>query len=481
MLKPLNRQTAQIQTVFPERIVQFGGGNFLRAFADWIIQELNEQTDFASSVVIVKPAEQGKYESLEAQDGLFHVHLQGIQSSQLVSRSKLITCVNRTVYPYQDYGSYLELAAQPQIRFIISNVTEAGIAYVENDQQGDSPPSSFPAKLTAFLYHRFQIFAGDSTRGCIILPTELVESNGDCIREMVLRYAEQWRLVAGFSQWIRQHNIFCNTLVDRIVPGYPAAQSEQILESLGYDDRLLVMGEPYHSWIIEAPDSLKQEFPVHKTNLNVKIVDDADPFRETKVRILNGVHTSMVALGYLTGLEEVREAVEHTALGRFLHDLVYQEIIPSMDLPTAELRQFAGDVFDRFRNPYIHHRLLSIAQNSTSKIKSRVIPSIESYAHKFNKPPERLTFAFAAFIQFYKGEWNGAPIPLKDDPTIITWFAQQWRTCDSIPALVKAILTNDTLWGQDLSRIENFPERLIDLLEQIEREGLLPILERINS
>jgi tagaturonate reductase len=314
-----------------------------------------------------------------------------------------------------------------------------------------------------------------------MLPTELVEQNGDRIREMVLRYAEQWRLDAGFSQWISDHNVFCNTLVDRIVPGFPSAQSEQILESLGYDDRLLVMGEPYLSWIIEAPDSLKQEFPVHKTNLNVKIVDDANPFRETKVRILNGVHTSMVALGFLIGLEEVREAVEHDALGRFLHDLVYQEIIPSMDLPTAELRQFADQVFDRFRNPYIHHRLLSIAQNSASKIKSRVIPSTESYAHKFNKSPERLTFAFAAFIRFYKGEWNGVTIPLKDDPAIIAWFSEQWRTCDSISVLVNAILKNETLWGQDLSRIANFPERLIDLLEQIERDGLLSILERINA
>jgi tagaturonate reductase len=375
----------------------------------------------------------------------------------------------------------LELAAQPEIRFIISNVTEAGIAYVERDQHSDSPPASFPAKLTAFLYHRFQTFAGDSNSGCIMLPTELVEQNGDRIREMVLRYAEQWRLDAGFSQWISDHNVFCNTLVDRIVPGFPSAQSEQILESLGYDDRLLVMGEPYLSWIIEAPDSLKQEFPVHKTNLNVKIVDDANPFRETKVRILNGVHTSMVALGFLIGLEEVREAVEHDALGRFLHDLVYQEIIPSMDLPTAELRQFADEVFDRFRNPYIHHRLLSIAQNSASKIKSRVIPSTESYAHKFNKSPERLTFAFAAFIRFYKGEWNGVTIPMKDDPAINAWFSEQWRTCDSISVLVNAILKNETLWGQDLSRFANFPERLIDLLEQIERDGLLSILERINA
>ena len=479
-LKPLNRQTANVEATHPERIVQFGAGNFVRAFVDWIMQQLNEQTDFASSIVVVKVTPHGTYDALDQQDGLFHIHLQGIQKGSPVSQTKLITCISRTVYPYHDYDAYRSLARQPEIRFLISNTTEAGISYNESDSANDAPPTSFPAKLTAFLHERYQHFAGADDKGCIIMPTELVEDNGAQLRDMILRYAQQWELDAGFSIWIREHNIFCNTLVDRIVPGFPHAQSEQIFNELGYEDKLLVMGESYHSWIIEAPVSLQDEFPVDQTDLHVRIVADAHPYRQTKVRILNGAHTAMVAVGYILGLETVRECVEHPVMGTFLRDLVYKEIIPSMDLPEDELKQFADDVFDRFRNPHIHHRLLSIATNSSTKMRTRLLPTLKCYHKKYNALPERVVIAFAAFIRFYKGEWQGETIPLSDDPAVIDRFRQRWQSLD-IDGLVTAVLQDEALWHEDLSQIVGLHERLCHYLKAIDENGMLPVLESTGS
>lgn len=481
MLKALNRKTANITTSYPERIVQFGGGNFLRAFVDWTIQELNDKADFNSGIVTVKVTANGTYEELDAQDGLFHVHLQGIQRGEMLNQTSLISCVNRSVYPYQDFDSYLALAIQPEIRFLISNTTEAGIRYVEGDKLDDNPPSSFPAKLTVFLHHRYQHFQGDAQKGCVILPTELIDNNGTQLKSIVLRYAELWGLDSGFIDWIEAHNLFCNTLVDRIVPGYPSAQADELLAQIGYDDKLLVAGEPYLSWIIEAPQSLKNDFPVEGLIQGAKIVDDANPYRVTKVRILNGAHSSMVPTGILLGLEFVRESIEHEALGQLIQDLIYQEVIPSMDLPEAELKQFAADVFDRFRNPTIHHRLMNIALNSSTKMRTRILPSLLGYVEKTGQVPERLTLAIAAFIRMYKGEWQGETITLKDDAAILAWFDEQWKNCASTSDLMTAVLSNEALWGQDLSQISSLLERLVDYVDTIDAEGILPIIDKLNG
>lgn len=479
MRKPLNRQTISAGDTYPERIVQFGAGNFLRGFTDWVIQVLNEQTDFNSSVVVVKVTSGSTYEELDAQDGLFHVVLRGYQAGTLIDESKLITCVTRTVYPYLNFDDYLALAEQPEIRFVISNTTESGITFVESDSATDTPPSSFPAKLTLFLHHRFQHFDGAPDKGCIIIPTELIVQNGDQLREIILRYADLWGFSAEFSAWIKDHNTFCNTLVDRIIPGYPAQDADDILDRIGYDDKQLVMGEPYLSWVIEAPSALKDEFPVDQTKLNVKIVDDSRAYRETKVRILNGAHSSMVPLGYLLGLESVRQSVEHETLGPFIKQLVYEEIIPSMALPQDELSQFADDVFDRFRNPHIHHRLMSIIVNSIPKIKERIVPTIVDYHAKFDTLPERAVLAFAAFMRVYKGEWQGDTVPLQDDQTHIAWFAEQWENHHSLPALVDIFLKRDDLWGSDLSTISGLNARVTDYLSAIEQHQLPELVSRM--
>lgn len=477
----LHRKTANSPILCPERVVQFGAGNFLRAFVDWSIQALNEKADFNSSVVVVRVTPQGRYDALDNQEGLFHVHSEGIQAGALVSETKLITCISRSVYPYEDYEAYLALARQPEIRFLISNTTEAGIRYDESDNSTDTPPTSFPAKLTVFLYERYRHFEGAADKGCIILPTELVTENGTQLREMILRYAQQWGLDANFADWINQHNIFCNTLVDRIVPGYPKDKSADIIQKIGYDDKLLVMAEAYMSWIIEAPDSLQADFPVNQTDLNIKIVPDAAPYQQTKVRILNGLHSSMVPIGYLLGLETVRECIDHDVLGRFLQDEVEQEIIPSMDLLESELQQFAEATLDRFRNPALHHRLVSIMVNSSAKMNTRIVPTIIAFYEKHGQLPQRAVLAVAAFIRLYQGNWQGQAVPLSDDEAIMQWFAEQWQSCETVEDVVEAVLNNQSLWSDDLAQIEGLTSLLSAYLEAIDSGELLDLLNHLNA
>jgi tagaturonate reductase len=483
MLKQLSRELRPQEKCYPERIVQFGGGNFLRGFVDWVVDALNEETDFNSGVALVK-ATPGSYVDLDAQDCLFTTYLLGIQDGKFVEQTRLISAVNRAVYPYQDFAAYLALARQPAIRFIFSNTTESGIVYSAEDGVTDEPPGTFPAKLTRFLYERYLHFSGAPERGCIIIPTELIVDNATRLREIILEYASLWKLELGFAKWIRAHNVFCNTLVDRIVSGFPEAQAPKLFESIGYEDRLLTMGELYHSWIIEAPPSLLEEFPVDKTRtpLNVKVVDDAAPYRTIKVRLLNGAHTSMAPLGILLGIESVREAMEHDALGRFMQELIFEEVIPSVaEVPRPELEAFATDVFDRFRNPHIHHRLLTIALNSSSKVKERILPSLLGYLEERGELPERLVIAFAAFIRLYCAEWRGERIPLNDDSVVLSWFKTQWEEADSTEALVQRVLSNAALWEEDLTAVRGLAQMLSETLREIEAGRLLALLGRTSA
>ena len=482
-LKQLDRGDYPHKTRFPERIVQFGGGNFLRGFADWVVDLLNEETDFAAGVALVK-ATPGDYAALDAQGCLYTTYLLGIQDGELVEQTRLISAITRTVYPYQDFAAYLALARQPEIRFIFSNTTESGIVFAADDNFDDQPPGSFPAKLTRFLYERYRHFRGVPEAGCIIIPTELIVDNATRLREIMLEYSARWRLEAGFADWIARHNLFCNTLVDRIVSGFPQANAAALFERLGYEDRLLTMGELYHSWIIEAPPSLLDEFPADKTRtpLNVKVVDDAAPYRTIKVRLLNGAHTSMVPLGILLGIESVREAMECADLAAFIQDLIYQEVIPSVtEVPRAELEEFARDVFDRFRNPHIHHRLLTIALNSSTKVKERILPSLLGYLEQRGELPPRLAVALAAFIRLYRGHWRGAAIPLNDDHEVLAWFSEQWEGAPSTKALARAVLGNAALWEQDLSDVPGLVERVSDDLDAIEQGRLLDVLRSVGT
>ena len=483
MTTPLNAELVSKARPCRERIVQFGGGNFLRGFVDWVVDVLNEETDFASGIALVK-ATPGRYDALDAQDCLFTTYLHGIQEGAFVEQSRLIGAVKRTLYPYEDFAAYLSLARQDEIRFIFSNTTESGIVFSAEDRATDEPPATFPAKLTCFLYERYRHFQGAAEVGCIVIPTELIVDNASRLRDIVLDYAELWRLEAGFADWVQSHNLFCNTLVDRIISGYPTAEAERIFAQLGYADRLLAAGEIYHSWIIEAPPTLLNEFPVDqaRTPLNVKIVADAAPYRTIKVRLLNGAHTAMVPLGILLGIESVREAVEHEPLGSFINDLIFSEVIPSVtEVAEAELVTFARDVFDRFRNTHIHHRLLTIALNSASKVKERILPSLLGYLEVRGELPQRLVIALAAFIRLYKGEWRGEQIALNDDPQVLTWYNEQWANAESVEALVRVVLGNEALWGRDLSEVPQLAERLSECLHAIEAGELMDLLKQAQA
>lgn len=456
------------------KVLQFGEGNFLRGFVDWIIDTLNEKAGFNGSVKIIQPIERGIVHLLNQQEGLYHVLLNGIQGGKETQETRLITCVSGALNPYDDYTAFLQLAENKDLEFIISNTTEAGIAFEEADQNMETLPSSFPGKLTSLLYHRFTHFKGAADKGLAIIPCELIEKNGEALRQAVLQYVKHWGLPQAFSTWIEESNSFCNTLVDRIVPGFPKENIQEIQQELGYEDNLVVKAEPFHLWVIEAPEAVKAAFPTEKANLQVKFVQNLTPYRSRKVRILNGAHTAMVPVAYLQGLRTVREAVEDPQTGAFIREAVFEEIIPTLDLPEEELHQFAKDVIERFQNPFIRHELISIALNSISKYKVRVLPSVLEYKKRKEQLPEQLLKALAALILFYRGEWQGERIPLNDSAEILSFFEQAWQK--EVPAeTVKTVLSNTDFWDQDLTQVEGLADKVtaqVALLLQSEQENL---------
>ena len=377
----LNRTNNTVNT-YTERILQFGEGNFLRAFANWMIHEMNKKAGFDAGVVAVQPIDQGLINMLNDQDGLYTIYLNGIKNGEAISEHEIIDCIQRGINPYTNYDDYLANAENSDLRFVISNTTEAGIAYNPEDKLDDAPQKSYPGKLTALLFKRFEAFKGASDKGLIIIPCELIDRNGDNLKRIVLQYASDWNLGEEFIDWIEHDNIFCNTLVDRIVPGYPRDKMDTITAELGYKDNLVVEGEQFHLWVIEAPETVKEEFPSEACGLNVVFTNNMEPYRTRKVRILNGAHTTLVPVGYLYGIEKVRESLEDDVVGTYLKEAIFNEICPTLDLPEAELNQFANDVLDRFRNPYLEHALMSISLNSISKFKTRVLPSVIEFIKK---------------------------------------------------------------------------------------------------
>jgi tagaturonate reductase len=481
-LQPLNK-TLKGKAELPVRVLQFGEGNFLRAFVDWIIHRMNKELNFNAGVTIVQPIAQGLAPLLNAQDGLYTLYLNGLKNGQVVSEHELIECVQQAINPYENFGAYLKEAENPDLRFIISNTTEAGITYDETDAMDVAPPNTFPAKLTVFLFHRFSHFRGAADKGCIIIPCELIDRNGDKLKVIIEQYADLWDLGNAFLQWVENHCIFCNTLVDRIVPGYPRDRIESIWQELGYHDQLVAEGEQFHLWVIEAPKQVAEEFPAHKAGLNVLFTDDMAPYRTRKVRILNGAHTSMVPVAYLYGIETVKEAVEDDTIGPFIKKLVFDEIIPTLDLPEEELQSFANDVMDRFKNPFIKHYLISISLNSTSKYETRVLPSLLEFHKRTGKLPRRIVFALAALIRFYKGEANGKAIPLQDDADRVEFLQGLWYSFEQkdidLNGLVGAILKQEDYWGADLREVDGLQSLTTIFLGRILDGGIAEGLKAV--
>lgn len=470
-LQPLTRRTAGISASRPVRVLQFGEGNFLRAFADWVIDALNEKTGFNGDVQIVQPIPKGMGKMINDQNGLYHVVLNGIKSGKPSTETQLIKCVRGVINPYDDYDGYMKTAENPDLVIIISNTTEAGIAFDEKDNNRDVPALTFPGKLTALLYHRFRFFKGSADKALTIIPCELIDKNGLKLKETILKYIRLWNLPEEFKAWIEARTTFCNTLVDRIVPGFPKETIDEIQERIGFEDKLVVMAEPFHLWVIEAPDSVKEAFPAEKAGLDVLFVKDQTPYRTRKVRILNGAHTAMVPVAYLHGLRTVREAIEDRFVGPFVRDAIEKEIIPTLDLPVGELKRFAGDIIERFQNPFIKHELSSIALNSISKFKVRVLPSILEYVRRKNALPGRLLFSLASLIQFYSGDWNGEELPVNDSPEILTFFREAWGGGD-VDEVVGKTLSNPLLWDTDLTKIPGLRESVVSQLKAFQHTSV---------
>ncbi len=470
-MKQLNKTTLDISKNYPVKVLQFGEGNFLRAFVDFALDTLNKETDFNGAVAVVQPIEHGLVQLLNEQDGLYTLLQKGVSNGTLVEKQDVISVIDRSINPFADFKAFQQLAFLDSLAFVISNTTEAGIAFDKHDTYDGNPSKSFPGKLTYLLHQRYLHFDGDLNKGLTIIPCELINHNGDQLKKCIEQYCTLWGLSDDFLSWVQKANSFHNTLVDRIVPGYPKNEAEQLNAGFGYEDKLIVSAEAFFLWVIEGDDALKQKLPFNKTNLNVKFVDSIQPYRNRKVRILNGIHTAMVPFCYLHGLRTVKESIDDSSTGAFIQKTVFEEIIPSVDMDKAELEEYANEVFDRFRNPFIVHKLESIALNSISKFKVRVLPSILSFYEKFDKLPKRLSLAFASLLVFYQGKFNGENMPLNDDDQVISFFTKAWEE-ENLEKAVEIILSNEEIWGQDLTTINGLHALICTFITDIQVSGV---------
>lgn len=475
----------------PERILQFGEGNFLRGFVDWMVDILNEKELFDGSIVLVQPIAQGLGQMINERQGLYTTYLRGLQNGEAREESRLITSISRCINPYSEYEEYIEAGCADDIRYIVSNTTEAGIAYEAEDKLGDAPQKSFPGKLTALLYKRYQKFKGAHDKGVAIIPCELIDRNGDRLRELVLRYADEWQLEREFKDWLNESCEFLVTLVDRIVTGYPRDEDEQIWEKLGYEDNLLVTGELFHLWAIEGSNKWSQELRFTDAGLNVIWTDNLEQYRTRKVRILNGAHTMIALSGHLYGADTVREVVSDPVLNQFLHTSIFSEIIPTMDSDPDGLHSFADSVLERFANPYIVHPLLSISLNSVSKFKARVLPSMIDSIRRRRTLPKSMVLALAGLIAFYKikdlnndgafGIRDGSPYKINDNQDILerfhTWFSEWSPDADSSRLLCEKVLGAEDLWGQSLNDISGLTEQVSVYLHRILSAGMKTVMQ----
>jgi len=479
-MKQLNRHDFPGAS-YPEKIIQFGEGNFLRAFVDWQIDLLNEHTELNAGIAVIRPIDSDFPPSLSTQDGLYTTLIRGInEQGEAVRVPRLIRSVTRELNCYQQFDEVLALAHNPDIRFVFSNTTEAGIAYKAGDRLEDAPPASFPAKLTRLLYERFVQFDGAADKGWVLLPCELIDYNGDMLKELVLRYAAEWALPAAFSAWLEAHNTFCSTLVDRIVTGFPRDEHAALQEEFGYQDQFVDTAEYFYLFVIQGPQWLSEalcleQLPSDKA-MNIRIVADIKPYKERKVAILNGAHTALVPVAFLSGVDTVGETMNDAQLSDFVERAIFEEIVPTLDLPKAELESFARDVLDRFRNPFIKHQLLSIALNGMTKFRTRILPQLLTYQQQSGQLPARLSFALAALLAFYRGKRNDETYPLQDDAHWLERFGAWWPQVAagelSLNELVGKVLGDVEHWGQDLTQVTGLQEQVSGQLEQIIDQGM---------
>lgn len=493
MKKALNKLTAP-KSVAPEKIIQFGEGNFLRAFVDWIIWNMDAKTNFNGSVVVVQPIDRGMVDWLNGQDCLYHVNLQGRLNGEAVNSLERIDVISRALNPYSQNAAFMALADQPEIRFVISNTTEAGITFDPACKFTDAPASSYPGKLVQLLYRRYKTFNGDPKKGLILMPCELIFLNGHHLKECIYQYIELWKEdlgadYAGFKEWFTKYNYVCATLVDRIVPGFPRKDIAAIQEKVGYADNLVVQAEIFHLWVIEKPenmsiDELREEFPAEKAGLHVLIAESEKPYHERKVTLLNGPHTVLSPVAYLSGINIVRDACNDPVIGKYIHKVQFEELMETLNLPMDELRQFASDVLERFNNPYVDHQVTSIMLNSFPKFETRDLPGLKTYLERKGQLPKGLVLGLAAIITYYKGgtRADGAPIQPNDAQEIMDLLTQLWATGDTRKVAEGVLGATDIIWKeskQNLNEIPGLTDMVEGFLNDIQSKGMVETVKSI--
>ena len=470
----------------PIRIAQFGEGNFLRAFADWMIDIANESGDFAGNIAVIKPRAHGDLDAFRAQDYMYTVQLRGAGADgQPLVASRVVRSIGAALNPYRDAQALWALARSEELRFVLSNTTESGIEFRADDPfPGDGLSLTFPGKLTQLLMRRFEHFGGG--HGLIMLPTELNDRNGDLLRDCVMRYSRAWGLGAEFERWVEEECVFACTLVDRIVTGYPRDEADAIERELGYHDALLTTGEPFALWVIETPRDISAELPLDRAGLPVVFTRDIRPYKERKVRLLNGAHTSSVHAAYLAGCRTVLDMMRDETMRRFIEGFMFDEAAGCVPLPADEARAFAGSVLERFANPYVRHQLLSISLNSFAKWRARLLPTLKDNVSR-GALPRRTAFSLAAMLSFYTGERTGegyfgqsadGPYPIADDERVIDAVSAACRL--DARGYAHAILAREDFWGEDLTRIAGLEDAVAGALERIRSVGMRRAVEELG-
>lgn len=458
----------------PEKILCIGEGNFIRAFVCFLLDLMNEKQVYDGSAVLCQPIEEGKCAQINSQNGLYTVIERGMENGMSIERARIISSVSRCINPYKDFEAFLQIGRSPNLEVIISNTTEAGIAFKDTDKFNDCPHVSYPGKLTRLLFERFSLFG--EGHGLLILPVELIDQNGKRLKECVNDYIKLWNLPDRFKKWIESECFFADTLVDRIVSGYPSDDEERLRQKLGYFDSLLDTAEPFFFWAIEAPKKWTSVFPADKSGLSVVFSDDISSYKKRKVRILNCAHTLSVLAAFLAGHDTVYEMMCDKLFENFIRQTLSEEIIPFIELPLDEMNAYAQSVLERFRNSYLEHRLLDISLNSVSKYKARCLPSAVDCIKGQNSAPDNLAFALGALIKFYQGEWiegkyygkrNGQRYEIRDDREVLKFISK------SKPL---EILKNTRLWGIDLTFFSDFSEKVVKAYEDINNYGIYDAL-----
>ena len=455
------------------KIMQFGEGNFLRAFTDWIIQKMNDSGKYEGHVVVVQPLSFGRVKELEEQDGLFTLYLQGLNNGEVVKTHEVIDVLDDFINPYSQYDKFLKYAESEDLEVVISNTTEAGIVLDESDTDFENTPKTFPGKVLALLRHRYEHFNKDVTKGLSFICCELIDYNGDELRKCVLGLAKVKGYEQEFINWINEACHFTSTLVDRIVPGYPRDEIKEITEELGYIDNNIVKGEIFHLWVLQKEETIERLFPCDKVGLNVIYADSITPYKQRKVKILNGCHTCLVPVAYLYGIDTVRESIENEHIGQFTKEFVFDEVVPTIKLPHDQMVSFANSVFERYLNPFVRHELMSIALNSISKYKARVMQTVKDYYEINNTLPTHAMFSLASLIKFYFGKRNeNEAIKLNDDPKYLQFFANLKERNLSEAEIVKEVLANEDMWQEDLNQFANMHEVVTSYLKLINEKGM---------